>query len=125
MPPETAPKVPTAAPKTPRRAANTTRTTPPPTRPRLQHHPHPHPRPHPESWYSWRHQLPALAAAGCRAVAVEVRGYGRSSRPVAVDAYRMLELVADNVAVVEALGEGVRSGRRARLGRHHRPPPPP
>ncbi|MBL1100287.1 alpha/beta fold hydrolase [Streptomyces coffeae] len=59
----------------------------------------------PESWYSWRHQLPALAEAGCRAVAVDVRGYGRSSRPGAVDAYRMLELVEDQVAVVDALGE--------------------
>lgn len=58
----------------------------------------------PESWYSWRHQLPALAAAGFRAVALDVRGYGRS-RPDAVEAYRMLDLVADNVAVVEALGE--------------------
>ncbi|MGW5256484.1 alpha/beta fold hydrolase [Streptomyces sp. NPDC004012] len=59
----------------------------------------------PESWYSWRHQLPALAAAGYRAVAVDVRGYGRSSRPDHVDAYRMLELVEDQVAVVHALGE--------------------
>ncbi|MFJ4282813.1 alpha/beta fold hydrolase [Streptomyces massasporeus] len=59
----------------------------------------------PESWYSWRHQLPALAAAGYRAVALDVRGYGRSSKPAAPEAYRMLDLVADNVAVVRALGE--------------------
>lgn len=59
----------------------------------------------PESWYSWRHQLPVLAAAGYRAVAVDVRGYGRSSKPGSVAAYRMLELVEDAVAVVQALGE--------------------
>ena len=59
----------------------------------------------PESWYSWRHQMPVLAAASYRAVAVDVRGYGRSSKPEGVAAYRMLELVEDNVAVVHALGE--------------------
>jgi pimeloyl-ACP methyl ester carboxylesterase len=59
----------------------------------------------PESWYSWRHQLPTLAAAGYRAVAVDVRGYGRSSKPHDVAAYRMTAHVEDNVAVVHALGE--------------------
>lgn len=59
----------------------------------------------PESWYSWRHQLPALADGGYRAVALDVRGYGRSSKPAAIEAYRMTELVGDVVAVVDALGE--------------------
>ncbi|MGP3924633.1 alpha/beta fold hydrolase [Streptomyces sp. 8N616] len=59
----------------------------------------------PEFWYSWRHQVPVLAAAGYRAVAMDVRGYGRSSKPEGVAAYRMLDLVEDNVAVVHALDE--------------------
>ena len=59
----------------------------------------------PESWYSWRHQLPVVAAAGHRAGASDVRGYGASEVPEAVDAYRLVDLAADCVGVVEALGE--------------------
>src|SRR3954471_13180764 len=58
----------------------------------------------PESWYSWRHQLPALAEAGYRAVAIDVRGYGRSAAPAPVDAYRMMNHVGDNVGLLDALG---------------------
>jgi pimeloyl-ACP methyl ester carboxylesterase len=59
----------------------------------------------PESWYSWRHQIPVIAAAGFRAVAIDVRGYGRSAAPLEVSAYGMLSHVTDNLGVVEALGE--------------------
>jgi pimeloyl-ACP methyl ester carboxylesterase len=57
----------------------------------------------PESWFSWRHQLPAIAAAGFRAVAIDVRGYGRSSAPLEVESYGMLQHVSDNLGVVEAV----------------------
>lgn len=60
----------------------------------------------PESWYSWRHQLPALAAAGYRALAIDVRGYGRSSKPVRVEDYRIVKNVADVVGLCEGLGAG-------------------
>ncbi|HVV77523.1 MAG TPA: alpha/beta hydrolase [Mycobacteriales bacterium] len=64
----------------------------------------------PESWYSWRHQIPVIAEAGFRAVAIDVRGYGRSSAPYEVDAYGMVHHVGDNVGVVEALaGAGERA----------------
>jgi len=59
----------------------------------------------PESWYSWRHQLPAVAAAGHRAVALDMRGYGGTSRPADIGAYTMSHLVGDVVGVVAALGE--------------------
>jgi pimeloyl-ACP methyl ester carboxylesterase len=58
----------------------------------------------PESWYSWRHQLPALSAAGFHAVAVDMRGYGRSDRPEAIDQYTLLHLVGDMVGLLDALG---------------------
>ena len=59
----------------------------------------------PELWYSWRHQLPALAAAGYHAVAPDLRGYGRTDAPDKVEAYSMLNMTADAVGVLDALGE--------------------
>lgn len=59
----------------------------------------------PESWYSWRHQLSALAEVGYRAVAMDVRGYGGSDAPEPVEAYSMENITADVVGVLDALGE--------------------
>ena len=59
----------------------------------------------PESWYSWRHQLPALAEAGFHAVACDMRGYGQTDRPEAIDQYTLFHLVGDVVGLLDALGE--------------------
>ena len=59
----------------------------------------------PKSWYSWRHQLRALANAGFRAVAPDMRGYGKTDRPEQIDQYTLLHLVGDMVGLVDALGE--------------------
>jgi pimeloyl-ACP methyl ester carboxylesterase len=59
----------------------------------------------PESWYSWRHQLVALAEAGFHAVAPDQRGYGQTGKPQAIDQYTILHLVGDLVGLLDALGE--------------------
>lgn len=59
----------------------------------------------PECWYSWRHQLTALAAAGYHAVAPDMRGYGRTGAPEPIDAYTVLHLVGDMVGLLDVLGE--------------------
>jgi pimeloyl-ACP methyl ester carboxylesterase len=58
----------------------------------------------PESWFSWRHQIAALAAAGFRVVAPDMRGYGRSDAPQAIDQYTILHLVGDMVGILDTLG---------------------
>jgi pimeloyl-ACP methyl ester carboxylesterase len=60
----------------------------------------------PELWYSWRHQMAWFAQRGYTVAALDVRGYGGSSKPEAVAAYTMRELTADVAAVVGALGDG-------------------
>ena len=59
----------------------------------------------PSSWYTWRHQLPALAQAGYRVVAPDLRGYGESDKPANVEDYQISELTADVVGILDALGE--------------------
>jgi pimeloyl-ACP methyl ester carboxylesterase len=58
----------------------------------------------PELAFSWRHQLPALAAAGYRAIAPDQRGYGRSDSPPTVEDYDMANLIADVHGLLDALG---------------------
>jgi len=57
----------------------------------------------PELAYSWRHQLPAIAAAGYRAIAPDLRGYGRSDKPDGVENYGIQALVGDITGLLDAL----------------------
>src|SRR2546428_770319 len=75
----------------------------------------------PEIAYSWRHQMPALAAAGFRAIAPDQRGYGETDRPAAVRDYDIHHLTPDLVGLLDPPGldpaagpEPGRGGRRTR-----------
>ncbi len=59
----------------------------------------------PELSYTWRHQIPALAAAGFHVVAPDMRGYGGTSAPQDISAYSIFDTVGDIVGLVQALGE--------------------
>lgn len=58
----------------------------------------------PECWYSWRHQLRALADAGFHAVAFDLRGYGRSDSPQEIEKYTVLHYVGDLMGLLDAYG---------------------
>jgi soluble epoxide hydrolase / lipid-phosphate phosphatase len=60
----------------------------------------------PEMWYSWRHQMRALAAAGFRAIVPDQRGYGETSPPMAIEAYTQRKLVGDIVGMLDTLRIG-------------------
>ncbi|KAK9933829.1 hypothetical protein M0R45_021004 [Rubus argutus] len=72
----------------------------------------------PQLWYTWRHQIHALASLGYRAVAPDLRGYGDTEAPADPSSYTYFHVVGDLVAPVgrrsRRSGEGVRG--RARLG---------
>ncbi|XP_069340932.1 bifunctional epoxide hydrolase 2 isoform X3 [Eulemur rufifrons] len=58
----------------------------------------------PESWFSWRYQIPALAQAGYRVLAVDMKGYGESSAPPEIEEYCMEELCKEMVTFLDKLG---------------------
>jgi soluble epoxide hydrolase/lipid-phosphate phosphatase len=58
----------------------------------------------PELWYSWRHQMRALADAGFRAIAPDQRGYGDTEAPQPIEAYTQRQLVADITGMLDVLG---------------------
>ncbi|MEK6665643.1 MAG: alpha/beta hydrolase [candidate division NC10 bacterium] len=58
----------------------------------------------PEFWYSWRHQIPALAAAGFMVVAPDLRGFNDSDKPAGIEAYRMSQIVEDVAGLCRAFG---------------------
>ena len=57
----------------------------------------------PELAFAWRHQIPAIAAAGFRAIAPDQRGYGHTDRPEAIDSYDIKHLTADLVGLLDHL----------------------
>lgn len=59
----------------------------------------------PEFWYAWRYQIPALAEAGYRVIALDQRGYNTSDKPRGVSHYRLERLVEDVRGLIAAAGE--------------------
>ncbi len=59
----------------------------------------------PESWYSWRHQIKPVAEMGYKVIAIDVRGYGKSSKPLEIEKYDMLSLINDLTNIIEKENE--------------------
>src|SRR5260370_17327677 len=74
----------------------------------------------PEFWYGWHRQIEPLTAAGFRVIVPDQRGYNLSSKPSAVAAYALTELVSDVIAIADHLGQ-----QKIFLADHHFVPPLP
>ena len=59
----------------------------------------------PESWYSWRHQIKPIANLGYKVLAIDVRGYGGSTKPYEIEKYDMLSLISDIIGIIDAENE--------------------
>ena len=59
----------------------------------------------PELWYSWRHQIKAIAKAGYRVVVPDMRGYGGSDKPTDLEAYDMVHLMGDILGIIDSFGK--------------------
>ena len=59
----------------------------------------------PESWFSWRRQIPVIAEAGYKVVAIDVRGYGGSDKPHAIEEYTLKKIGADIVGIIDFFEE--------------------
>ena len=59
----------------------------------------------PESWFSWRRQIPVIAEAGYKGVAIDVRGYGGSDKPHAIEEYTLKKIGADIVGIIDFFEE--------------------
>src|SRR5438876_8568077 len=59
----------------------------------------------PDFWYAWRKQIPALAAAGFRVIAPDLRGYNESDKPPGIESYRVEAIVGDVLALIAHAGE--------------------
>ena len=60
----------------------------------------------PDFWYGWRHQIPALAAAGLRVYALDQRGYNTSDKPAAVSDYALSLLAGDVLRLADDIAPG-------------------
>ena len=59
----------------------------------------------PESWYSWRHQITSLVKNGFKVAVPDMRGYGKTSKPTEIDAYNIMELTSDIIAIADEMKE--------------------